>query len=75
VFASGSSRWYDTNSKLVLMDSGEFRFAFDVDYNGTLTDPSDDVEVPDSFRLVRDYTGRNDTAGRDFCLDLVEFTS
>jgi hypothetical protein len=24
---------------------------------------------------VRDSTGRNDLAGRDFCADLVEFTS
>ena len=50
-------------------------FAFDIDYNGTPGHPSDDVEVPDSFRVVRDSTDRNDTAGRDFCADLVEFTS
>src|SRR6185503_5857298 len=48
---------------------------FDIDYNGTPGDPGDDVEVPDSFRVVRDSTGRNDLAGRDFCADLVEFTS
>jgi hypothetical protein len=74
-FASGGSRFYDTNGKLVLRDPGQFRFAFDIDYNGTPGDPSDDVEVPDSFRVVRDSTGRNDTAGRDFCADLVEFTN
>jgi len=73
-FASGGSRLYDTNGKLVLRDPGQFRFAFDIDFNGTPGDPSDDVEVPDSFRVVRDSTGRNDTAGRDFCADLVEFT-
>src|SRR4029079_16989954 len=44
VFASGGSRFYDTNGKLVLRDPGEVRFAFDVDYNGTPGDPSDDVE-------------------------------
>jgi len=74
-FASGGSRFYDTNGKLVLRDPGQFRFAFDIDYMGTPGDPSDDVEVPDSFRVVRDSTGRNDTAGRDFCADLVEFTN
>ena len=35
-------------------------FAFDVDYNGTPSDPSDDVEVPDSFRVVRASTGNSD---------------
>ena len=74
-FASGGSRFYDTNGKLVLRDPGQFRFAFDIDYNGTPGDPSDDIEVPDSFRVVRDSTGRNDLEGRDFCADLVEFTS
>ena len=74
-FASGGSRFYDTNGKLVLRDPGQFRFAFDIDYNGTPGDPSDDIEVPDSFRVVRDSTGRNDLEGRDFCADLVEFTT
>jgi hypothetical protein len=75
VFASGGSRFYDTNGKLVLRDPGQFRFAFDIDYNGTPGDPDDDAEVPDSFRVVRDSTGRNDLEGRDFCADLVQFTS
>jgi hypothetical protein len=61
--------------KLVLNDPGQTRFSFDIDYNGTPSDPADDVEIPDSFQVVRDSTGRNDTAGRDFCADLVEFTS
>ena len=37
--------------------------------------PSDDVEVPDSFRIVRPSTGHSDLSGRDFCADLAEFTS
>ena len=74
VFASGNSRFYDTDGRLVLRNSGQSRFAFDIDYNGTPGDPTDDVEVPDSFRVVRDSTGHNETAGRDFCADLVEFT-
>ncbi len=75
VFASGGSRFYDQNGKLVLKDPGQTRFAFDVDYNGTPGNVDDDEEVADSFRVVRDSTGRNDTEGRDFCADLVEFTS
>jgi hypothetical protein len=75
VIATGGSRYYDTDGNLVLNDPGQVRFSFDVDYNGTPSDPSDDVDVPGSFQVVRDSTGRNDTAGRDFCADLVEFTS
>jgi hypothetical protein len=74
-FASGGSRFYDTHGKLVLKDPGEVRFAFDIDYNGTPGNPDDDQDVADSFRIVRDSTGRNDTEGRDFCADLLEFTS
>ena len=75
VFASGGSRFYDANGKLVLRDPGQVRFAVDIDYNGTPGDPSDDVEVPDSFRVVRSSTGNSDLSNRDFCADLVEFTS
>ena len=73
-FGSGNSRYYDATGKLVLRDSGQFRFAFDIDYNGTPGDPSDDIEVPDSFRIVRPSTGHSDLSGRDFCADLAEFT-
>ena len=75
VFASGNSRWYDASGKLVLRDTGQSSFAFDVDYNGTPGDAEDDVEVPGSFRLIRPSTGHDDTVERDFCADLVEFTS
>jgi len=75
VIATGGSRYYDTNGNLVLSDPGQTRFSFDIDYNGTPSDPADDVEIPNSFQIVRDSTGRTDTAGRDFCADLVEFTS
>jgi hypothetical protein len=74
-FASGGSRFYDQNGKLVLKDPGQTRFAVDIDYNGTPGDPNDDVEVPDSFRIVRPSTGNSDLSQRDFCADLVEFTS
>ena len=60
---------------IVLKDPGQVRFAFDVDYNGTPSDPSDDEEIPDSFQVVRGSTGNSDVSDRDFCADLVEFTS
>jgi hypothetical protein len=66
---------YDQFGKLVLRDPGNFRFSFDVDYGGTPGDPSDDTEIDDSFQVVRDSTGLNDTEGRDFCADVLEFTS
>jgi hypothetical protein len=75
VFASGGSRFYDQNGTLVLKDAGQTRFAFDVDYNGTPGNPDDDVDVPDSFRIIRPSTGTNDLEGRDYCADLVEFTT
>jgi len=71
---SGKSSWYDTDGRFVLKDTGNFRYTVDIDYNATPGDASDDQEVPGSFQLVRD-TGRNDTARRDFCADMVEFTS
>lgn len=74
-FSSGGARYYDTHGNLVLKDPGQVRYAFDINYNGTPGDPSDDVEVPDSFRIVRASTGNSDLSGRNFCADLVEFTS
>ena len=75
VFASGGSRFYDSHGKLVLKDPGEIRFSIDINYMGTPGDPSDDVEVPDSFQLVRPSTGNSDFSDRDFCADLLEFTT
>jgi len=74
-FAAGGARYYDKDGHLVLKDPGEVRFAVDIKYMGTPGNPDDDQEVPDSFRLVRDSTGLNDTEGRDFCADLLEFTT
>jgi hypothetical protein len=74
-FAAGSSRLYDAAGNFVLHDAGSFRFSIVVDYNKTPGNPDDDIEVPDSFRVVRPTTGLNQTADRDFCADLVEFTT
>jgi hypothetical protein len=74
VFSSGGSRFYDAGGRLVLRDPGQTRYAFDIDYNGTPGNPDDDVDVPDSFRVVRPSTGNSDFSGRDFCEDLATFT-
>ena len=75
VHATGSLRLYDSDGNFVLADPGQVRFQFMVDHGGTPGDPSDDVEIEGSFEVVRESTGRNDTQGRDFCEDLVLFTS
>ena len=73
-YAAGGSRYYDQYGKMVLLDPGSIRFAFEIDDNGTPTDFTDDFVVEDSFRVIRDSTGRTDTTG-DFCEDLVRFTT
>ena len=75
VLSTGGARYYDTDGNLVLKEPGQIRFAFDIDYNGTPGDPGDYTEVPDSFRIVKESTGRNDTEGRNFCDDLREFAT
>ena len=74
-FAAGGGRYYDQNGKLVLKDPGSIRFAFEIDYNGTPGNPDDDSDVIDSSGSIRESTGRNDTVGRDFCADIVLFTT
>jgi hypothetical protein len=74
-FAAGGSRFYDSDGKLVLKDPGEIRFSVVIDYMGTPGNPDDDVFVDDSFQLVRPSTGNSDFSDRDFCADLLEFTT
>lgn len=75
VQGSGSSRWYDKDGRFVLSDPGMFRGTILIDTMGTPDDPFDDAEIENSFVLVKGSTGRNDTEGRDFCEDLVLFTT
>jgi hypothetical protein len=74
-YGAGGSRYYDQYGKLVLKDPGSLRWAFDIDYNGTPGNPDDDIDVPDSFRIIRSSTGNSDLSTRDFCADLVQFTT
>jgi hypothetical protein len=69
---SGSFKWYDADGNRVLKGAGQFRAELTVDYMGTLTDPSDDVEL--DFVVVKN-AGQDETAGRDFCEDLALFTT
>ena len=75
VLGAGGSRFYDTDGNLVLKDPGSISFAFDVNFMKTPSDPSDDVFVDGSFRIVRPSTGNSDFSTRDFCTDLRTFTS
>ncbi len=70
---AGGSRWYDGNGKLVLRDPGMVRYEILVDNAGTPSDPFDDTFI-DFLGVVKGSTGRNDTDGRDFCVDLHLFT-
>ena len=51
----------------MFLTTGQSRVEILVDHGGTPTDPDDDVLLDE--RLVRPFTGRNDTEGRDFCTD------
>jgi hypothetical protein len=75
VQAAGSARFYDTDGNFVLADPGQIRFQFMVDDGGTPDDPFDDEEIEGTFQIVQESAGRNDTQDRDFCTDLVAFTS
>jgi hypothetical protein len=74
VQGSGGSRWYDGDGKLVLRDPGLVRFEVLIDHNGTPSDPFDDEEIA-FLGIVKGSTGLNETEGRDFCDDIILFTS
>ena len=70
----GTNRWYDSDGRLLFVSAGLFQAQLLVDDGGTPTDPSDDEEIEGSFVVLRE-PGLDQTAGRDFCEDLAEFTS
>ena len=74
VQASGGSRWYDGDGKLVLRDPGLVRFEVLIDHNDTPSDPFDDEEIA-FLGIVKGSTGLNETEGRDFCDDIILFTT
>ena len=72
VLATGSSKVYGPDGKLLFSDPGQIRFEILIDHGGTPADPSDDefLEFPG---VVFGSTGRNDLQDRDFCADIHEF--
>ena len=69
----GSDTYYGPDGSVVYRDPGQTRITLVVDDGGTPADPSDDEEL--SFAIRRESTGRNDTAGHDFCEDLNTITA
>ena len=67
---TGRTFVYGPDGARLFVDSGQFRSEFLIDYNGTPENPDDDIFLGET--VLRD-TGRNDTADRDFCEDLVTF--
>jgi hypothetical protein len=72
VLATGGSKVYGPDGKLLFNDPGQIRFEILIDHGGTPTDPSDD-EFLEFLGLVKGSTGRNDLQDRDFCADIHEF--
>jgi hypothetical protein len=66
---SGVQKAYGPDGTLLFIDSGTVRFEFLVDHGGTPSDPTDDTFIRDLG--VTAMHGQADTAGRDFCEDLV----
>ena len=62
---------YAPDGSLLFRTAGMYRTRETIDTNGTLTDPSDDEPIDGTFSIAKDFVGRDDTAGRDFCEDLA----
>ena len=71
IAASGVQKVYGPDGRRLFMDAGTFRFEILIDHGGTPGDPFDDEFITDLG--VTANHGREDTAGRDFCEDLVTF--
>jgi hypothetical protein len=63
VLTTGNVAAFGPDGKALARNPGQVRFEFMVDHAGTPTDPTDDVDIEDSFNLVKESTGRTD----DFC--------
>jgi hypothetical protein len=74
VLSSGSSKLYGPNGKMLLNDPGQTRVKILIDDAGTPNNPFDD-EFADFLGVVKGSTGRNDSEGRDFCVDAHNFTA
>jgi hypothetical protein len=73
VKGTGRNHVFGPDGTRLFVDSGQFQFDILIDYNGTPDNPDDDTFLADLG--VHKDVGRVDTAGRDFCEDLVIFLS
>jgi hypothetical protein len=71
--ATGGLRITDDDGKHLFSNAGQIRYRIVIDLGGTPLDIGDDTEL--SFEITRESNGTNDTADRDFCDDLTEFTT
>jgi hypothetical protein len=71
---SGTVTAYDTHGTLVFRDAGTFFATVLFDDGGTPEIPDDDTFLADLGKTFGPH-GRTDTYRRDFCSDLVAFTS
>jgi hypothetical protein len=62
---------YGPNGKRLFIDVGQIRFDVLIDYNGTPSNPDDDIVLEESEPTK--VTGHSQTEGRDFCEDLATF--
>ncbi len=74
VLATGSLKVFGPDGEFLFNDPGQVRFELLIDHAGTPTDPSDD-EFLEFLGVVKESTGRNDLADRDFCDVLHELTA
>jgi hypothetical protein len=66
VLLTGSGQLYGDDGRLIAKGDGQIRLRDVIDYNGTLSDPSDDTEV--SSELFFGSTGTND----DYCAAILD---
>jgi hypothetical protein len=70
--ATGGSRWYGPDGKVLFHDDGQIRLELLIDFGGTPFDLDDDVILDE--QLIFGSTGTNDLDGRDFCEDFLAIT-
>ena len=63
---TGGAQLYGDDGRLIAKDDGQVRIKLVVDYNGTPSDPSDDINLSDE--LIFGSTGTND----DFCAAILD---
>jgi hypothetical protein len=71
---SGTLTVFGTNGDLLFRDAGTFLATVLLDDGGTPAIPDDDTFITDP-EITFGPHGRTDTYDRDFCADLVAFTS